>query len=117
MTDTTKKFNIHLFLHKPKMALYSLICYSLCFFAFVLLSYFFTNNTIVITCILFLISILMAKLLCDLPIYGIGISAFLILISGFFVKQPLLTLFSMLLFLGAIGVIHLIRLHGGSIVK
>ncbi len=117
MTDTTKKFDIHTFIRKPKMALYALIGYCILFLAFSILSFFFTNNTIVVTCILFLIIILLAKLLCDLPIYGIGICAFLIFISGLFVKQPLLTLFSMLLFIGALGVIHMIRIHGGSLTK
>lgn len=117
MTDTTKKLEIHDFLRKPKMALYALISYCVLFIAFTCLSYFFTNNTIVIICALFLIAILMAKFLCDLPIYGIGICAAIIFISGLFVKQPLLTLFSMLLFLGAIGMIHMIRIHGGIITK
>ena len=115
MTDTTKKLDIHALIRKPKMALYSLIGYCVLFLAFCILSFFFTSNTIVVTCILFLMVILMARLLCDLPIYGIGICAFLIFISGLFVKQPLLTLFSMLLFIGAFGVIHMIRIHGGSL--
>ena len=117
MTDTTKKLDIHAFIRKPKMALYALISYCILFLAFCILSFFFTNNTIVVTCILFLIAILLAKLLSDLPIYGIGICAFLIFITGLFVKQPLLTLFSMLLFIGAFGVIHMIRIHGGFLTK
>lgn len=107
------KFDFHTFIRKTNMALYALISYCVAFLAFTLAAYFITKNNIVVICVLYLIAILMAKFLVGIPYYGIGICALLIFISGFFVKEPLLTFFSMLLFLGVFGMIHMIQLHGG----
>lgn len=111
------KFDFHAFIRKTNMALYALISYCIAFVAFTFGAYFITKNNIVVICILYLIVVLMAKFLTGIPFYGIGICALLIFISGFFVKEPLLTFFSMLLFLGAFGMIHMIQLHGGIVNK
>ena len=117
MIEINMKFDFHAFIRKTNMALYALIAYCVAFIAFTLGAYFLTKNNIVVICVLFLIVVLMAKFLAGIPFYGIGICALLIFISGFFVKEPLLTLFSTLLFLGAFGIIHMIQLHGGIITK
>ena len=117
MTKINLKFDFHAFIRKTNMALFALIAYCIAFIAFTLGAYFITRNNIVVICVLFLIVVLMAKFLAGIPFYGIGICALLIFISGFFVKEPLLTFFSMLLFLGAFGMIHMIQLHGGIFTK
>ena len=117
MKDKIKNFDLHAFIRKPQMALYALMAYCFAFIAFIMTAYLATNNNIVVICSLYLIVIIMAKLLVDIPFYSIGICALLILISGFFVGQALLTFFSMLLFIGAFGIIHMICIHGGVLTK
>lgn len=115
MNKINIKFDLHTFIRKNNMALYALISYCIAFIAFIIGAYFITKNNIVVICVLYLIVVLMSKFLSGIPIYGVGIFALLIFISGFFVKEPLLTFFSMLLFLGAFGMIHMIQIHGGII--